>query len=166
MSSNIQQRIDRLKKDARKITWKPDTLLLTGQEGAYRLEIREWDGTPGSARDGTHTKAYSFTDKAEAMAFVEEMTAYWARRFSIPRSDLILLDFAIPTDAERAEAIQKVRPLVLETIAEREGVPLESKLREIYGEDTDPKALPVWGDIIREKKAGNALFNAMLRGQM
>ena len=64
MSSNIQQRIDRLKKDARKITWKPDTLLLTGQEGAYRLEIREWDGTPGSARDGTHTKAYSFTDKA------------------------------------------------------------------------------------------------------
>lgn len=124
-------------------------LLLTGQAGEYRLEIQEWDGVPGSARDERHTKTYTFSDKAAAMAFADEMMVYWRDRYSLEPSDLLLLDSTIPTEAEHKAAVQKMRPLVLEVIAEREGKTLEEKLREEYGADADLEALPVWGEILR-----------------
>lgn len=37
--------------DARRISWKPHILLLTGRENEYKLEVHEWNGVPGSARD-------------------------------------------------------------------------------------------------------------------
>lgn len=124
-------------------------LLLTGQAGEYRLEIQEWDGVPGSARDERHTKTYTFSDKAAAMAFADEMMVYWRDRYSLEPSDLLLLDSTIPTETEHKAAVQKMRPLALEVIAEREGKTLEEKLRELYGKDADLETLPVWGEILR-----------------
>ena len=124
-------------------------LLLSGQVGEYQLEIREWDGVPGSARDGRHTKTYTFPDKTAAMAFTDEMMVYWRDRYSLEPSDLVLLDLSIPTEAEHKAAVQKMRPLTLEVIAEREGKTLEEKLRELYGKDADLEALPTWGEILR-----------------
>lgn len=147
--SSIKCRVERLMQDARKIVWRPHMLLLTGQAGEYQLEIQEWDGVPGSARDERHTKTYTFSDKAAAMAFADEMMVYWRDRYSLEPSDLLLLDSTIPTEAEHKAAVQKMRPLVLEVIAEREGKTLVEKLREEYGVDADLEALPVWGEILR-----------------
>lgn len=147
--SSIKCRVERLMQDARKIVWRPHMLLLTGQAGEYQLEIREWDGVPGSARDGHHTKSYTFPDKAAAIAFTDEMMAYWRDRYSLEPSDLLLLDSTFPAEAEYKESVQKARPLALEVIAEREGKTLEEKLRELYGKDADLEALPTWGDILR-----------------
>lgn len=147
--SSIKCRVERLMQDARKIVWRPHMLLLTGQAGEYQLEIQEWDGVPGSARDERHTKTYTFSGKAAAMAFADEMMVYWLDRYSLEPSDLLLLDSTIPTEAEHKAAVQKMRPLVLEVIAEREGKTLMEKLREEYGEDADLEALPVWGEILR-----------------
>lgn len=96
MNSNIKGRIDRLAQDAMRITWKPHLLLLTGQENEYKLEVHEWNGVPGSARDGSHTKTYTFPDKTAAKAFVGEMGEYWRKRYSLAPSDLLLLDLTIP----------------------------------------------------------------------
>lgn len=96
-------------------------LVLAGHTGAYQLDIREWDGVPGSARDGLHTKSYTFPDKTSAMAFADEMMGYWKERYLLEPSDLLLLDSTIPTEAEHKAAVQKMRPLALEVIAEHEG---------------------------------------------
>ena len=47
--SNLRRRVDRLMQDARRISWKPHILLLTGRENEYKLEVHEWNGVPGSA---------------------------------------------------------------------------------------------------------------------
>lgn len=96
MNSNIKGRIDRLAQDAMRITWKPHLLLLTGQENEYKLEVHEWNGVPGSARDGSHTKTYTFPDKESAKVFVGEMEEYWRKKYSLVSSDLLLLDLTIP----------------------------------------------------------------------
>lgn len=96
MNSNIKGRIDRLAQDAMRITWKPHLLLLTGQENEYKLEVHEWNGVPGSARDGSHTKTYTFPDKEAAKVFVGEMEEYWRKKCSLVPSDLLLLDLTIP----------------------------------------------------------------------
>ncbi len=96
--SNIRRRIDCLMQDARRISWKPHMLLLTGRENEYKLEIHEWNGVPGSARDGSHTKTYTFPDKATAKSFVGEMKEYWRKKYSLVPYDLLLLDLTIPTE--------------------------------------------------------------------
>ena len=99
--SNLRRRVDRLMQDARRISWKPHLLLLTGQENEYKLEVHEWNGVPGSARDGGHTKTYIFPDKTAAKAFVGEMGEYWRKRHSLAPSDLLLLDLTIPMERKR-----------------------------------------------------------------
>ena len=99
--SNIRRRVDRLMQDAQRTSWKPHMLLLTGWENEYRLEIQEWNGVPGSARDGSHTKTYTFPDKAEAKAFVGEMEEYWRKKYSLAPLDLLLLDLTIPTGRKK-----------------------------------------------------------------
>ena len=99
--------------------------------------------------DGLHTKSYTFPDKTSAMAFADEMMGYWKERYLLEPSDLLLLDSTIPTEAEHKAAVQKMRPLALEVIAEHEGKTLEEKLRELYGKDADLETLPVWGEILR-----------------
>lgn len=99
--SNIRRRVDRLMQDARRTSWKPHLLLLTGQENEYKLEVHEWNGVPGSARDGDHTKTYTFSDKAAAKAFVEEMAEYWRKKYSLAPLDLLLLDLTIPTGRKK-----------------------------------------------------------------
>ena len=99
--SNIRRRVNRLMQDAMRITWKPHMLLLTGHENEYKLEIHEWNGVPGSARDGSHTKTYTFPDKAAAKAFVGEMEKYRRKRYSLAPSDLLLLDLTIPTGRKK-----------------------------------------------------------------
>lgn len=99
--SNIRRRVDQLMQDARRTSWKPHMLLLTGWENEYRLEIQEWNGVPGSARDGSHTKTYTFPDKAAAKAFVGEMEEYWRKKYSLAPLDLLLLDLTIPTGRKK-----------------------------------------------------------------
>lgn len=143
---NTKDRIDRLLKQARTLTWKPDTVLLTGQEGNYTLEIREWDGVPGSARIDPHSKKYSFERKEDAKSFVSDMCLYWNDRYGINwKTDIHFFDVSIPTDAELKEFHRKEKT-VLEFMAERDGMTLEDKLREVYGQDVD---LTPWSDIIR-----------------
>lgn len=96
--SNLRRRVDRLMQDARRISWKPHLLLLTGQENEYKLEVHEWNGVPGSARDGSHIKTYTFPDKAATKAFVGEMEEYWRKKYSLVSSDLLLLDLTIPAE--------------------------------------------------------------------
>lgn len=145
--SVIQTRIERLRREMQQVSWRPDTVFLTGQDGEYTLEIREWNGVPSSARDDPHSRSYSFTDKGAALAFVEEMMAYWRERFGIERGDILWIDCTIPTDAERKSVCK--RPLALEVIAQSEGKTLVQKLREVYGADVNLDDLPVWGDILR-----------------
>lgn len=98
MNSNIKGRIERLMQDAMRITWKPHMLLLTGRENEYALEVHEWNGVSDSARDGSHTKTYTFPDKAAAKSFVGEMEEYWRKKYSLVPSDLLLLDLTIPAE--------------------------------------------------------------------
>lgn len=95
---SIKSRLDRLMQDARRIVWRPYMLFLTGQAGAYQLELHEWNGIPGSARGGLHTKAYTFSDKVEVKTFVDEMTEYWRKKYLLRPSDLLFLDLTIPTE--------------------------------------------------------------------
>lgn len=145
--ASIKARVERLIREARKLTWKPNVILLTGQPGAYELEIREWNGVPGSTKDGMHRKTYHFTDKTDAMTFVDGMASYWKDRFNFDSSNIHLLDISIMTDAELKEMTP--RPLTLEVIAAREGKTLQEKLHEVYGENTDLDSLPVWADVLR-----------------
>lgn len=140
---NTKGRIDRLLKQVRTLTWKPDTVLLSGQEGNYMLEIREWDGVPGSARNGDHSKKYSFERKEDAKAFVSNMCSFWRDRYGINcETGIHFFDVSILTDAELKEFHRREKT-VMEFLAERDGVSLEEKLLE-YGED-----ITAWSDIIR-----------------
>ena len=147
--ASIKTRLERLMAEVKKITWKPNTVLLTGSLGNYTLEIREWDGAPGSAREGGHSQKFLFSDKTEAKTFVESMFHYWKSRYDLDPTDVWMMDCSFPTDAEQKELYQQQGPLVLEAMAAREGISLKGKLREEYGPYIDLEMLPVWGDILR-----------------
>lgn len=147
--ASIKTRLERLRAEVKKITWKPNTVLLTGSLGNYTLEIREWDGVPGSAREEGHSQKFLFSDKAKAKAFVESMFPYWKSRYDLNPTDVWMMDCSFPTDAEQKELYKQQGPLVLEVMAAREGISLEDKLRKEYGPYVDLETLPVWGDILR-----------------
>lgn len=154
--SSISSRVTRLLAEAKKIVWRPNVILLSGAEGAYTLEIRSWDGVPGSARKDEHTQNFTFAAKAEAKDFVEGMLSYWNKRYGLDRSAILMLDISVPTDAEAKEICKRQRPLALEAEAEREGISLADKLHQVYGQDADLETLPVWGDILRWEKEDRA----------
>ena len=119
MRTSTKARIERLLAEARKIVWKPHSVFLTGQPGEYTLTVDEWDGVPGSGRDGNHRKQFVFNSKDEAVNFAV---------FAFP--NVRRCDLSILTDEEW----NAIRPkTVLEERAERDGKPLQEAVMDVYG---------------------------------
>lgn len=132
--ASIRVRIERLMEEAKKITWKPHMIFLVGKPGDYTLIVDEWDGMPGSARDGDHRKKFTFKQKNEATGFADTTFMECAHRY----------DLSILTDEE----LKAIRPrTVLEEQAEREGKELRVKVIETFGYVPD-----FWAGILENEK--------------
>lgn len=132
--ASIRVRIERLMEEAKKITWKPHMIFLTGKPGDYTLIVDEWDGVPGSVRGGDHRKKFTFKRKIEAMDFAD--TTFME---CVPKCDLSILT---------AEELNAIRPrTVLEEQAEREGKTLHEKVLETFGYVPD-----FWAGILENEK--------------
>lgn len=131
--ASTKTRIERLLAEARKIVWKPHSVFLTGQPGEYTLTVDEWDGVPGSGRDGNHRKQFVFNSKDEAVNFAE---------FAFP--NVRRCDLSILADEEWNTIRKKT---VLEEQAEREGKTLREKVIETYGYIPD-----FWAGILENEK--------------
>lgn len=132
--ASIKTRIARLMAEAKKITWKPHMIFLTGKPGDYTLIVDEWDGVPGSARGGDHRKKFTFKQKNEATGFAD--TTFME---SVHRYDLSILT---------AEELNAIRPrTVMEEQEEREGKELRVKVIETYGHIPD-----FWAGILENEK--------------
>ena len=132
--ASIKTRIEHLMAEAKKITWKPHMIFLTGKPGDYTLIVDEWDGVPGSARGGDHRKQFRFKRKIEAIDYAD--TTFME---CVPRCDLSILT---------AEELNAIRPrTVLEEQAEREGKELRVKVIETYGYVPD-----FWAGILEHEK--------------
>jgi hypothetical protein len=151
LRTSIKRRIDALTVEAKAFAgrWRPNLVFLTGEPGAYIVQVNEWDGRPGSAQQGDHAKEHPFTNKNDARAFINSLPVEHRKKYGAALPELHVFDVSTPTDDEHRKLICQHRPLVLEVEAEREGLTLTQKLHQVYGDDVDLRTLPLWGDILR-----------------